>query len=183
MFKKKASNKNDLQAGINQFCKEHCQTTLPYNLDDEYMLYIEKVSKFKTLQQNSLFHSLISELFKTGITSYQTETELKEHYKEIAGLKEVKRLIILKDFTRKCLFSAIKLLPIEDSEKQKIYKLLNGESVEWHSWADATKEQATKAINQLINDCISVDVYNAYNSSSKIRMIIDELNEINNYII
>ena len=182
MFIKKVSCKSDIQTAVNQFIKENCGVNPPFNLDREFCIYIEETSKIKTFSQNNAFHLLLGALWDSGLTSFQDEIKLRNHYKEIAGLMEIKKVFNFSDFTRKCLYKAIKLLPIPQEEKEVVYRFLKCEETDWHSWGDATKEQATKALKTLIDDCVDSNVYNAYSQNKKVRDIIDKINKIEKYL-
>jgi hypothetical protein len=68
----------------------------------------------------------------------------------------------------------IKILPIDDKEKEKAYDLLKGRMEYCKSWVEVSKDKATFAIQQLINDCIQSG---AYGGSSKVKPIIDDIED------
>lgn len=80
---------------------------------------------YKTRKQNSLFHQLLDEFWKSGHSSYRDPDKLRNHYKKMAGLIKTDRAEIEG-------FIVIKETHI--------------------SWADVEKTQASIAIDCLIND-------------------------------
>lgn len=180
MFTRKFNNKNDLLLACNQFIKENVQLNAPYNFDKEYIVYIMTPEQYKSNRQNSLFHSLLQELWNCGVSSYDTYEDLRDHYKELAGLITYKKIVSFEVSEKSMIYKALKLLPLKKSTFDKLWRLLSGEIEVHHSWADVSKSSATFSINTLINDCSTLG---AYACSSKIKTIIDELNNLDKILM
>jgi len=180
MFIKKLNNKSDAISGANEFIKLECSATPPFNFPKQFTMYITETNKMKTFIQNASFHLLLGALFDSGLTSYKNERALKEYYKELVGLKEVKRIQNISDEDKEILYYAIEKLPISRQTKNEIYRLLKGDTVFWSSFSDATKQEATRIISTLIDECMNK--YNAYTQNKRVREIIDEFNKINEYL-
>jgi hypothetical protein len=180
MFIKKLNNKSDVISGANEFIKLECSTTPPFNFPKQFAMFIGEVDELKSYLQNRLFHSLLKELWTCGVSSYDTYEDLRNHYKELAGLITYKKVVSFEISEKSMIYKAIKLLPLKQSTKDKIYKLLKGEIEVHHSWSEVSKSNAKFAIDALINDC---NTLGAYACSSKVKTIIDELNNLDNIII
>lgn len=180
MFKKIVNNKSDLQTAVSQFIREHCEVNIPYNLDKQYIMYVATLDEFKTQRQNALFHSLLDELWKCGVSSFQSYDELRDHYKTIAGLITYKKVVSFEISEKSMIYKALKLLPLKKSTFDKLWRLLKGEIEVHHSWSEVKKDKASLAIQTLIDDCVSLQ---AYASSNKVKEIIDELNNLDRIII
>ncbi|MCM1497237.1 MAG: hypothetical protein NC124_02105 [Clostridium sp.] len=109
-------------------------------------------NSYKTNSQNRLFHGLLDVFWRSGCSSFESYEDMRVHYKQIAGLVEISYQNDLLPFTKKCLFKAIKLLPISISEYNKIILYLKGQKMKELSWSKATKENAVSAIDALIYD-------------------------------
>ena len=88
---------------------------------------ISRGVEYKSQAQNSCFHNLLDEFEKSGQHSFSSYTEMRDHYKEIAGLIEWKKIVNFTQEEKNLLHSAIKILPLAKSTKDTIYKLLKGE--------------------------------------------------------
>lgn len=106
----------------------------------------------KTESQNKTFHKLLNIYWLSGCSSFISYDELRLHYKRIAGLVKVKYESSLTTETKNILWKAIKILPLEETEKQKVINLLKGKYEIIESWATATKEQAKHTLEVLLYD-------------------------------
>lgn len=106
----------------------------------------------KTEQQNKTFHKLLNIYWLSGCSSFISYDELRLHYKRIAGLVKVKYESSLTTETKNILWKAIRILPLEAEEKQKVINLLKGKYEIIESWATATKEQAKHTLEVLLYD-------------------------------
>ena len=106
----------------------------------------------KTDPQNKTFHKLLNIYWLSGCSSFISYDELRLHYKRIAGLVKVKYESSLTTETKNILWKAIKILPLEETEKQKVINLLKGKYEIIESWATATKEQAKHTLEVLLYD-------------------------------
>jgi len=106
----------------------------------------------KTEPQNKTFHKLLNIYWLSGCSSFISYDELRLHYKRIAGLVKVKYESSLTTETKNILWKAIKILPLEETEKQKVINLLKGKYEIIESWATATKEQAKHTLEVLLYD-------------------------------
>jgi hypothetical protein len=169
-------SKSSLDSAIISIINEIIEPTYPYNTikDKTYYLHLRDEIKYKTKQQNKLFHSLLQAFWESNCSSFLSYDELRNHYKRLAGLIELKYINPLSQETKAMLWKAIKILPIEEKEKLKIYDLLKGKMEYCRSWSEVSNDNATFAIQQLRNDCIRSG---AYNSSPKVKAIIEEMDE------
>ena len=117
---------------------------------ENYVVSFTELKKFKTLKQNKTFWSLIDCFWQSSCSSFYTYDEMKEYYYRIAGLIEVKTKNILKEETRRMLFEAIKVLPLEFTEKQRVWQFLKGEYERHLSWSIVKKSKAILAIDSLL---------------------------------
>ena len=106
----------------------------------------------KTDPQNKTFHKLLNIYWLSGCSSFISYDELRLHYKRIAGLVKVKYESSLTTETKNILWKAIRILPLETEEKQKVINLLKGKYEIIESWATATKEQAKHTLEVLLYD-------------------------------
>lgn len=106
----------------------------------------------KTEPQNKTFHKLLNIFWLSGCSSFISYDELRLHYKRIAGLVKVKYESSLTTETKNILWKAIRILPLEETEKQKVISLLKGKYEIIESWATATKEQAKHTLEVLLYD-------------------------------
>lgn len=142
-----------------RYSKEKIKEMLGIDIEDDYA-YIEVVDekKYKTNQQTRLFHSLLMCFWKSGCSSFNSYEDLRNHYKEVAHLLEFVFKNDLKEETKQMLWKAVKILPLEKDELSRVIELLRGRVLIWHSWAECSKEMATVALNQLINDMFTAGV-------------------------
>ena len=133
--------------------KEKIKELFGKEIEEDYA-YVEILTKkqYKSRQQNSLFHSLLDCFWDSGCSSFESPKSMRFHYKDVAHLIEYVFESDLQENTKQMLWRAIKLLPIEESEKKKIVELLKGRVLVEHSWAESTKGMAKLAIDTLLND-------------------------------
>lgn len=132
--------------------------------------------KYKSDGQNKLFHSLLDVFWKSGCSSFIDYDDMRLNYKRVAGLVKVEYKNDLKPFTKKCLWGAVQLLPIEQSERNKIVNYLKGQLIKELSWSYATKKNAIKAINQLIDD-MNISGVTGSSEGKKYESIIQSIGE------
>lgn len=158
-----------------RYSKEEIKKLTGVDISTEYG-YIEVLDEkqYKTKSQNSLFHSLLMCFWESKLSSFDSYEDLRNHYKRIAHLCDVKWESNLKDTTKSILWRAIKLLPLPDSEVAEITELLRGRTITWRSWADCSKEMAKLTLDQLINDMVFAGV-----NSKKFQEIMRQIDENN----
>lgn len=156
-----------------RYSKEKIKDMLGIDIEDDYA-YIEIVDekRYKTNQQTRLFHSLLMCFWKSGCSSFNSYESMRDHYKKVAHLLEYKFTNDLKENTKQMLWKAVKLLPIEKDELDKVVDLLRGRVAVWHSWSECSKDMATVAINQLISDMFESGV-DSSSQSNKFKEIMD----------
>lgn len=107
----------------------------------------------KTARQNRTFHSLLDCFWKSGCSSFETKQDMKFYYKRQIGLIEVLyHNSTITEESKKMLWEALKVLPLAAGQRSEIVDLLKGKVLKEHSWGEATKERATEAINQILDD-------------------------------
>lgn len=123
-------------------------------LDDFDCVEMEVFSEkqYKSLKQNALFHSLISCFWRSGCSSFASYDDLRRYYKRIAGLISFRYDSTLTKETKEMLWKAIKLLPIEQSQRVILINMLKGRVEQELSWAEVSKKAATETIDHLLND-------------------------------
>lgn len=139
--------------------------------DYGYLEVLEE-KQYKSRRQNSLFHSLLMCFWESKLSSFDSYDEMRNHYKRMAHLCDVKWENNLKDTTKQILWRAIKLLPLPKSELDEIIELIKGRVITWRSWADCSKEMASVVLDQLISDMINAGV-----NSNKFESIMREIDE------
>ena len=158
-----------------RYSKEDIKRLTGVEITTEYG-YIEVLDEkqYKSKQQNSLFHSLLMCFWESKLSSFDSYEDLRNHYKRIAHLCDVKWENTLPDNVKKILWKAIRLLPIPKQYLDEICELLKGRVVTWRSWADCSKEMASITLEQLINDMTFAGV-----NSKKFQDIMRTLDENN----
>ena len=153
--------------------REKIKELIGIEIEEDYA-FVEVLSKkqYKSRQQNSLFHSLLDCFWDSGCSSFDSKKSMRFHYKDVAHLIEYIYENDLKDDTKQMLWKAIKLLPIEESERNKVVELLKGKVEIEHSWAEVTKGMAKEAIDQLLKD-----MYQAGVNTKKFEEILRSLGE------
>lgn len=138
--------------------------------------YIEVLTEtqYKSREQNNLFHSLLKCFWESKLSSFDSYSELRNHYKRMAHLCEVQWENTLPEQIKQILWKAIKLLPIPKRYLDEICELLRGRVITWHSWSECSKEMARVVLDQLINDMTFAGV-----NSKKFQEIMRSLDERN----
>ena len=158
-----------------KYSKEEIKKLTGVDISTEYG-YIEVLDEkqYKSKNQNSLFHSLLMCFWDSKLSSFESYEDLRNHYKRVAHLCDVKWENRLKDTTKTILWKAIQLLPLPPEEVAEITELLRGRTITWRSWADCSKDMARIALDQLINDMTFAGV-----NSKKFQEIMRGLDESN----
>lgn len=139
--------------------KNKIKEILNVDIESEYgYVDILEEEKYKSREQNRLFHSLLGCFWKSGCSSFNTYDDMRWHYKFIAGLIEIQYVSDLDQDTKDCLWKAIKVLPLSDKQRGSVIELLRGKVMKEHSWAEASKANASNAITQLLDDMDSAGV-------------------------
>lgn len=162
---------------MTRYSREQIKEWTGVDIEEDYG-YIEVLSErqYKSRRQSNAFHALLGCYWKSGCSSFSTYDAMRNHYKEIAHLLEMQTYCPLEPFTKECLHRAVKLLPIEKSEREKIYELLRGRIAVWHSFSECSKEMATIAISQMISDMWNSRVDDSP-MAGKFREILDGMRE------
>jgi hypothetical protein len=145
------------------------------------MLIEKKEEKIKTLQQNKTFWALLDCFWHSGCSSFLDYIDLTMYYYRVAGLAKVIKKDILQKETKQMLHKAIKILPIEENERAKIYKLLKGEYEKCLSWSVVKKEKAILAIDTLLHDMDESNVLGS-KMGKKYQEILNGMDENQDYI-
>ena len=142
--------KNNIEEKLEDF-----RTTTNLMLDDERVIYIDLLTEkqYKSRKQNNTFHSLLDCFWKSGCSSFVSENAMRFYYKRSVGLIEtVFDNSNLEQDTKNMIWKAVQLLPISNTQLMEVVNLLKGKVVKEMSWSIATKQQATKAISQILED-------------------------------
>lgn len=136
-----------------RYTKEKIKELTGEEISEEYG-YIEILTEkqYKTKAQNRLFHALLDCFWESGCSSFETKRELRWYYKRFAALVEIDYISPLDEWTKECLWKAIKVLPLEKEQKDSVIELLKGKVLKEHSWGEASKYNAQRAIDEIIKD-------------------------------
>lgn len=159
-----------------RYSKEKIKELLNIDIEDDYA-YVEVVSekKHKTNQQTKLFHSLLMCFWKSGCSSFNSYEQMRNYYKEKAQLLEYQYKNDLKQETKEMLWKAIRLLPLDKEELNRVIELIRGKVIVWHSWSECSKQMATVALDAIIQDMFNAGV-DSSSQAGKFREIMEGLN-------
>lgn len=154
---------------IDKFIKSKHLDKVKELKEDKLVLYIADEDEFRTLKQNRTFHSLITELYKSGLSSFSDYNECRDYFKAKGGLityekQEVHPLI------RNIERQVYKNLTHQDIKDMYSKHINNGQKT-IRSVADSTKEELTLMIQEVINYCYEVNL-----NSEKFQEIMQSLN-------
>jgi hypothetical protein len=156
-----------------RYSKEKIKELTGVEIKGDYgYLEVLEEKQYKSRQQNALFHSLLMCFWESKLSSFESYEDLRNHYKRVAHLCDVKWDNRLKDTTKTILWKAIKMLPLPQSELAEIIELIKGRVITWRSWGDCSKEMARLTLDQLIGDMVNAGV-----NSKKFQEIMRELDE------
>lgn len=139
---------------INESIKEIGQE-LEKVLSDSREVYVDFLTKqqYKSSKQNKTFHALLDCFWKSGCSSFASKDEMRFYYKRAVGLIDmVFDNSNISEDTKEMLWKAIKILPLETTQKLEVINLLKGKVVKERSWSIATKKQATDAVDMILHD-------------------------------
>lgn len=140
---------------------EELKSEILARLDEEKELYIDILDKkqYRSKQQNKTFHALLDCFWDSGCSSFVDENTMRFHYKKAVGLIDmVFENTNLTEETKQMLWKAIKILPLETTQRIEVINLLRGKVEKERSWAVATKKQATRAIDMILSDMNNAEV-------------------------
>ena len=124
-------------------------------LMSEKEVYVDFLTKqqYRSKKQNKTFHALLDCFWDSGCSSFPSPTDMRFKYKKEIGLVEMFFVnTTLTEETKYMVWEAIKILPLETTQRIEVINLLKGKVEREHSWAVATKKQATRAIDMIISD-------------------------------
>lgn len=124
----------------------------------------------RSLQQNSTFHALLAELWKSGLSSFNSYNEMRDYFKQSAGLisREQEEVHpVIKNLQRK----VYSMLTNKDLKDMYAKSILEGQKTV-RSVSDASKEELAQMITEVINYCYEVNL-----SSDKFNIIMRGLND------
>ena len=140
---------------------EELKSEILARLEDEKELYIDILDKkqYRSKQQNKTFHALLDCFWDSGCSSFVDENTMRFHYKKAVGLIDmVFENTNLTEETKQMVWKAIKILPLEMTQRIEVINLLKGKVEKERSWAVATKKQATRAIDMILSDMNNAEV-------------------------
>ena len=122
--------------------------------DGKLVLAVMTEEELKSREQNSAFHSLIGELYKSGMSSFNDYNECRDYFKNLGGLvsyekQEVHPLI--RNIERKVYSTFTQ----EDVKKLYAEHINNGQKT-IRSVSDATRDEMILMINEVVNYCYDV---------------------------
>ena len=124
-------------------------------LSEQKEVYVDFLTKqqYKSSKQNKTFHALLDCFWKSGCSSFISKDEMRFYYKRAVGLIDMvyDNSNILEE-TKEMIWKAIKLLPLETTQKIAVINLLKGKVIKERSWSVATKKQATDAVDMILRD-------------------------------
>lgn len=124
-------------------------------LSEEKEVYVDFLTKqqYKNAKQNKTFHALLDCFWNSGCSSFMSKDEMRFYYKRSVGLIDMLYdNSNISEETKEMLWKAIKLLPLETTQRLEVVNLLKGKVVKERSWSIATKKQATQAIDMILHD-------------------------------
>lgn len=120
--------------------------------DDDIYITFEHKAKYKSNKQNALFHSLLTCFWLSGCSSFVSYDTMRKHYKRIAGLIKIEYESTLTDWSKKCLWKAIKILPLEPEQLEIVKDYLKGRVEKELSWSEVSKKDAQITLDMLLQD-------------------------------
>jgi hypothetical protein len=142
------------------------------NFYKEIHIKIMNEEENKTERQNGFFHSLLQSFFGSGYSSFRNYDSARLHYKNIAGLIKYKQSPInIGEEDRNKLAGAFNILTLKDDTKRYLIRILRGEIIQEQSWSMVSKEDAKRAIDQLVRDCVESG---AYGGNARVRRMIED---------
>lgn len=124
-------------------------------LSEQKEVYVDFLTKqqYKSSKQNKTFHALLDCFWKSGCSSFISKDEMRFYYKRSVGLIDMvyDNSNILEE-TKEMIWEAIKILPLETTQKIAVINLLKGKVIKERSWSVATKKQATDAVDMILRD-------------------------------
>ena len=142
--------KNNIEEKLSE-----ARTAIESMLDDERVIYIELLNpkQYKSRKQNSTFHSLLDCFWDSGCSSFISPNDMRFSYKKAGGLVDMLfENTNLTEETKHMVWEALKILPLETSQRLEVINLLRGRVEKERSWSSATKKQATRAIDMILHD-------------------------------
>ena len=142
--------KNNLGESIKEIGQE-----LEKVLSDSREVYVDFLTKqqYKSSKQNKTFHALLDCFWKSGCSSFVSKDEMRFYYKRAVGLIDmVFDNSNISEETKEMVWKAIKILPLETTQKLQVINLLKGKVIKERSWSIATKKQATDAVDMILRD-------------------------------
>jgi len=112
----------------------------------------EKEEKLKSGRQIRTFWSLLNCYWSSGVSSYNSYEEMVDHFYELGGLIEYTEKNTLLKETKYMLYESIKIIPILEDEKEKIYRMLRGVKEKQKSLTTISKEKMTFVISSIIDE-------------------------------
>ena len=134
---------------------EELKSEILARLEDEKELYIDILDKkqYKSRKQNNTFHSLLDCFWNSGCSSFAEKNYMRHYYKKAVGLVDMLfEDNNLTEETRQMVWKAIKILPLETTQRIEVINLLKGRIECERSWGIATKKQAREAIDMILHD-------------------------------
>ncbi len=134
---------------------EELKSEILARLEDEKELYIDILDKkqYKSRKQNSTFHSLLDCFWNSGCSSFLSKDEMRFNYKRAVGLIDMLfDNSNISQETKDMVWKALKILPLETTQRIEVINLLRGKVVKERSWSIATKKQAAEAIDMILHD-------------------------------
>lgn len=134
---------------------EELKSEILARLEEDKEFYIDILDKkqYKSQKQNKTFHSLLDCFWSSGCSSFMNKDEMRFYYKRSVGLIDMLYdNSNISEETKEMLWKAIKLLPLETTQRIEVVGLLKGKVVKERSWSIATKKQATQAIDMILHD-------------------------------
>lgn len=146
-----------------------------YKSDDiELVCDVMTKKAYKSRKQNSLFHGLLGCFWDSGCSSFETPEELRNWYKEMAGLKVKEVKIVQIDYPQ-WLNPFISL--IESMTGKEVPKLeVETTEVYFKSWSDVKKVDATRTIQCLMYDMDMAQVIGS-SQGKKYESILESLGQ------
>lgn len=124
--------------------------------DEKVNICFMDENELKSTKQRKAVHSLMFELWKSGATSFDSYENLRDHFKSSCGLISYDKNFLNNEM-QQIQLKVYKMLPTQNLKDQHKRTILQGQKIV-RSYSDATKEEASLMLTEVINYCYKVEL-------------------------